>query len=187
MNLPSIAAPRSGVIRLRYCLVLAAPLAALLVAPVQAAGLALRLEISRLQVAEYHRPYVAVWLEGKDQQFVRNLAVWYDLKREDREGTKWLKDMRQWWRKSGRELDMPVDGLSGATRPPGEHRLVFAAGKPPLEELPAGDYQLVVEAAREVGGRELLKLPFAWPPAGVQSLQVKGQHELGVIALELQP
>ena len=35
---------------------------------------------------------------------MRNLSVWYDLKLKDNEGTKWLKDMRQWWRKTGREL-----------------------------------------------------------------------------------
>ena len=70
------------------------------------------IEIPRLNVAEYHRPYVAVWLEKPDQTFVGNIAVWYDLKLKDNEGTKWLKDMRQWWRKSGRELTMPVDGLS---------------------------------------------------------------------------
>jgi len=173
--------------RIRYSVVIAAPLAALVAAPSVAADLDVKVEIPRLQVAEYHRPYVAVWLEGKDQKFVRNLSVWYDLKLKDNEGTKWLKDMRQWWRKSGRELDMPVDGLSGATRAPGEHDLRFASGKPPLDGLPAGDYQLVVEAAREVGGRELLRLAFHWPPAGTQSLQVKGQHELGVVALELRP
>jgi len=173
--------------RIRYSVVIAAPLAALVAAPALAADLAVKVEIPRLQVAEYHRPYVALWLEGKGQKFVRNLSVWYDLKLKDNEGTKWLKDMRQWWRKSGRELDMPVDGLSGATRAPGEHALGFAAGKQPLGELPAGDYQLVVEVAREVGGRELLKIPFQWPPASPQALHAKGQHELGVVALELKP
>jgi hypothetical protein len=82
---------------------------------------------------------------------------------------------------------MPVDGLSGATRAPGRHQLSFADGKPPLDALPAGDYQVVVEAAREVGGRELLKLPFTWPPADAQTHDVQGKHELGAITLELKP
>ena len=84
--------------------------------PALAADVKLSIEIPRLTVAEYHRPYVAVWLERADQSFVGNIAVWYDLKLKDNEGTKWLKDMRQWWRRSGRELSMPVDGLSSATR-----------------------------------------------------------------------
>src|SRR3546814_11767399 len=72
--------------------------------------------------------------------------------------------MRQWWRKTGRTLNMPVDGISGATRAPGEHVLRFAEGKAPLGKIPAGGYELVVEAAREVGGRERLRIPFQWPP-----------------------
>lgn len=46
------------------------------------------MEIPRLDVAEYHRPYVALWLEKPDQSHVANLAVWYDLKMKDKEGEK---------------------------------------------------------------------------------------------------
>jgi hypothetical protein len=42
------------------------PLFALLSAPVLAAEIQLEVEIPRLQVAEYHRPYVAIWLEQPD-------------------------------------------------------------------------------------------------------------------------
>src|SRR5262249_41034070 len=97
-----------------------------------AADLNLKVEIPRLNVAEYHRPYVAIWLERPDQSLATNLTVWYDLKQKNNEGTKWLKDMRQWWRRSGRDLQMPVDGLSGATRAPGEQSLVFSGDKSPL-------------------------------------------------------
>ena len=100
-----------------------------------AAEMTVSVEIPRLNVAEYHRPYVAIWLEKPDQSFVGNIAVWYDLKLKDNEGTKWLKDMRQWWRKSGRELTMPVDGLSSATRAPGEHKVAVALDKAPVKEL----------------------------------------------------
>src|SRR5690606_10447352 len=94
----------------------------LLSAPLAAAELEVSVEIPRLDVAEYHRPYVALWLEKPDQSHVANLAVWYDLKMKNKEGEKWLKDLRQWWRRSGRGLEMPVDGVSGATRPVGQHR-----------------------------------------------------------------
>src|SRR3546814_7597408 len=69
---------------------------ALLSAPLYAADLQLDVEIPRLDVAEYHRPYVAIWLERPDQSHVANLAVWYDTKLKDKEGEKWLKDLRQW-------------------------------------------------------------------------------------------
>ncbi|WP_119421601.1 DUF2271 domain-containing protein [Desertibaculum subflavum] len=159
-----------------------------LVAPtVLAAELSVTVEIPRLTVAEYHRPYVAIWLERKGQSGVTNLAVWYDVKVKDGEGTKWLKDMRQWWRRTGRELQMPMDGITGATRAPGAHTLQFAEGTAPLGALPAGNYELVVEAAREVGGRELLRLPLQWPPKAPVSADAQGDHELGRIQLQLKP
>ncbi len=160
---------------------------ALLAAPVPAAELKINVEIPRLQVAEYHRPYVAIWLEKPDQSHVANLAVWYDLKMKEREGEKWLKDLRQWWRRSGRSLQMPVDGVSGATRAVGTHSLAFSDRDGVLQNLPAGDYRVVIEAAREVGGRELQRLPFSWPPRSASTVTAQGSHELGALSVELQP
>ena len=162
-------------------------LGAALTSPVLAADLSVKVEIPRLTVAEYHRPYVAFWIEDANQSFVKNLTVWYDVKMKNKEGEKWLKDMRQWWRKSGRELTMPVDGISGATRAPGEHTLSFNSAKSDLDKLPAGEYALVVEAAREVGGRELIRVPFQWPAKSAQTAEAKGEHELGKISLQLKP
>lgn len=154
--------------------------------PAVAANMSVKVEIPRLNVAEYHRPYVAIWVEKADQGFVSNLAVWYDLKMRNNEGTKWLKDMRSWWRKSGRELNMPVDGISGATRAVGEHTVNFGA-KNEFSKLQPGAYQLVVEAAREVGGREMVKVPFEWPPASVVTSKASGTHELGAVSVTLKP
>ena len=82
-------------------------------AQVQAADLSVSVEIPELDVAEYHKPYVAIWIEDDRNQVVSNLAVWYDVDMRNAEGEKWLKDMRQWWRRSGRSLEMPVDGVEG--------------------------------------------------------------------------
>lgn len=148
-----------------------------------AAELSVSVEIPKMNVAEYHRPYVAMWVEKADQSFVQNLAVWYDTKPKANEaGTTWLKDIRQWWRKSGRELKMPVDGVSGATRAPGTHSLSFASAK----SLAPGSYQFVIEAAREVGGREIVRIPFEWP-AKSDSKTVRGTSELGAITVTVKP
>ncbi|ODU47912.1 DUF2271 domain-containing protein [uncultured Aquimonas sp.] len=159
-----------------------APLAA-----VRAAELSIEVEIPRLDVAEYHRPYVAAWLESPDGQVAAQLSVWYDIGMRDNEGTKWLKDLRQWWRRGGRDLDMPVDGLSAATRPVGRHPLKFDSTQPPLAGLAAGDYRLMVEASREVGGRELLQIDFQWPPTQAVELSANGERELGALSLKLKP
>lgn len=152
---------------------------------VHAADLNVKLELPRLNVAEYHKPYVAVWIEKGDQSFAGNLTVWYDLKKRNNEGTKWLKDLRQWWRKSGRELNMPVDGLSAATRTAGEHSLTFSTDKSVLGQLPAGEYQLLVEAAREGGGREVVKVPFTWGGKGEFIAKAQGSHEIGTVAVQI--
>ncbi|MEN3951624.1 DUF2271 domain-containing protein [Iodidimonas sp. SYSU 1G8] len=167
-------------------ILLPAALTGLIASPALAADMTVKVEIPKLSVAEYHKPYVAIWIEGADKS-VTNLAVWYDVKMKDNEGTKWLKDMRQWWRKSGRELAMPVDGLSGATQAPGEHTIDFSGAAGPLAALKPGDYTLYVEAAREVGGRELLKLPFTWPAKAASTESVTGSSELGAITLDLKP
>ncbi len=168
-------------------LVLSMTLTGAMVAPALAADVKLSINIPRLNVAEYHRPYVAMWIERADQSFAGNVAVWYDLKLKDNEGTKWLKDLRQWWRRSGRELTMPVDGLSTATRAPGDHQVAIDVTRPPLASLPQGEYHLVVEAAREVGGREILRLPFKWPVTSAETVKAQGSHELGALALDLKP
>ncbi|HWW49397.1 MAG TPA: DUF2271 domain-containing protein [Xanthobacteraceae bacterium] len=168
-------------------LMISAAMTGLMTAPALAGSAVIAIDIPRLNVAEYHKPYVAFWIESKDGSQITNLAVWYDVKLKNDEGTKWLKDMRQWWRRTGRELTMPSDGLSSPTRPPGTHKLTFDAGKTPLSKLGSGEYVLVVEAAREVGGRELLKIPFQWPPKAPTSAEAKGEHEIGNVTLTLTP
>lgn len=162
-------------------------LAGLLAAPATAAELKLGVQIPTLKVAEYHRPYVAAWIEGANSTHVANLVVWYQVRDEKEPGTKWLPDLRQWWRRSGRSEKMPIDGVSGATRAAGVHTMAFSGTKPPLARLKPGQYTLVVEAVREVGGRELLRIPFQWPAAAREHLQAQGEHELGTVTLDLAP
>lgn len=154
-------------------------------AAADAAQLSVSVEIPRLNVAEYHRPYVALWIEGPDQAAVKTLGVWYDVKLKNEEGKTWLKDMRQWWRKAGRSLALPADGVSGPTKAPGRHQVVFGAAQ--MRGVAPGQYTLAVEAAREVGGREVVRVPFAWPPKGAASASAKGSSELGAVSVAVKP
>jgi hypothetical protein len=168
--------------KLRYSIALSLPLAS---ASALGADLALKLDVPQLNVAEYHRPYIAAWVENADQKVVANLAVLYDVKKKDNAGTKWLKDMRQWWRKTGRDLAMPLDGVSGATKAPGETTLNIPKGV--LDQLPAGQYTVLVEASREAGGREVVKVPLQWPPKSAQNVSGQGKEELGAVVVQLKP
>jgi len=157
-----------------------------LTAPVYAGSLSVSIEVPRLQVSEYHRPYVALWIARENHQVVADLSVWYDTALRNNEGEKWLKDMRQWWRRSGRNHTMPIDGVSGATRAPGVHQLVFKAGEAPLGNLEPGSYVLNIEAAREVGGRDLVQIPFEWSAESAERVyNASGDNELGNITLRV--
>lgn len=159
----------------------------LLAGPALAASMEIKVEIPKLDVAEYHRPYVAMWIERPDRTVAANLSVWYDQANKKDKGEKWLKDLRQWWRRTGRDLTMPADGVSGATRPVGVHEVKFEAGHPAIAALQPGEYELIVEAAREVGGRELVRIPFKWPTEKDLAGSSGGKEELGAVSLTVKP
>jgi len=148
-------------------------IAGLAAAPASAASVSVT--IPRLNVAEYHRPYVAIWVEPTAGGTARTVAVWYDIKKGGNEpGTKWLHDLRSWWRKGGRSLKLPADGVSGATRAPGTHKVALPANLKP------GQYTLYVEAARETGGREIVSVPLTVP---ANAASATGKGELGAITI----
>ena len=131
--------------------------------------------LPRQPVAENHKPYVAGWIEPAAGGAARTLFVWYDTKKQGREpGTKWLADLRSWWRKGGRSLNLPADGVSGATRAPGTYQV------PLPTDLSPGAYVLNVEAARENGGRELVSVPVRVPNGAGRAA---GHAELGAVTV----
>lgn len=151
-------------------------LSGMIAAPAMAAG-TVNVTIPKLNVAEYHKPYVAVWLEPAAGGTARTLAVWYEVKKGGNEpGSKWLSELRGWWREGGKSLAMPADGISGATRAPGAYTIPLPA------DLKPGAYVLKVEAARETGGRELVSMPMSVP---AKTARASGKTELGAITLSV--
>ena len=143
-----------------------------------AADLSVSVELPRISSASYHRPYVAVWIEKPDQSTAQTLAVWYQQTRNNEgDGKDWLKDLRTWWRKGGRAMSLPADGVSGATRAPGRQTITVPAAR--LRGLQPGQYTVVVEAARELGGREVVRVPFRW--GGANTANASGSTELGAV------
>ena len=154
-----------------------APLALLLLScsASAAAPLHIQLELPKPEHGPYHRPYVAVWIEDAKEQPVKLIELW-------REKPDWIKDLRRFWRKTGRSDQALVDARTGATKGPGKYQLSWDgqdnAGKP----VAAGQYLLVVEAAREHGGRNLVKQAFQCDGSAVD-IQVKAGSEIGAITL----
>lgn len=152
------------------------PAAGVAVAPAAAVAPTVTISIPEITGPdEYHRPYVAVWLEPANGGASRTLAVWYDIKRHHpAPGTRWLNHLRRWWRQGGRSLAMPASGVSGETRAPGAHRIVLP------RDLAPGAYMLRVEAAREVGGAECVSVPITNPGPYAHA---RGTTELGAVTI----
>lgn len=149
-------------------------LAGLIAGPASAAG-TISITLPRLDVAEYHRPYLTAWIEPAAGGTPQTLLVWYDVKKAGAEpGTKWLADLRTWWRKAGRTMKFPADGISGATRTPGTYQV------PIPDSVKPGAYTLYVESTREAGGREVVSVPIAIP---AKPAKASGKTELGAITV----
>lgn len=194
----------------RYSIPLSVSLGAAATLPANAADLLLNLQLSEITTGQYVRPYTAIWLEKADGTFVKSLTLWHEIK--DKRGNpmttdKYLKSLRDWWSKSGASADMKFDSISSATRPAGQHEVLFTQGKEPLGTLAPGKYQLMVEVAREVKAPRTFKdgekpvkngkdgssveaapaLTFDWPAKQATTVEVSGKTELGKVSLTIKP
>lgn len=148
-------------------------------APALAAGTTVTIEIPRIDAQPYRKPYIAVWLEDAAGKQVKVLSVFHD---QARIGGRWLPDLRTWWRLGGRAMAMPADGISRPTQAPGRQTVTVGG----LNGLAPGRYAIVVEAAREKGGRELVKVPLDWNGRRASG-SARGATELGAISATLTP
>jgi hypothetical protein len=173
---PDHALEKEGQMKL-HSIALAAVLAAgAVLVPAQAADtLNIALELPKPEHGPYHRPYVAVWIENAQEQPVKLIELW-------REKPDWIKDLRRFWRKTGRSDQALVDARTGATKGPGKYQLSWNGQDNAGQPVAAGSYLLVVEAAREHGGRNLVKQAFNWDGSAVD-IQVKAGSEIGAITL----
>lgn len=106
----------------------------------------------------YRRPYIAVWVEDSDGFPIRTLALWVQTSGP---GPRWIPDLKRWYRsdrvrKLAEDTDL-VEMVSEPTKKPGEYHVSWdgrdAAGKDVL----AGEYTLMIEAAREHGTYQLAR------------------------------
>lgn len=99
------------------------------------------------------RPYVAVWVEDSNGNFVDTISLFYE---QGRKGAKWLSDLRQ-WNSASRAQDTT---MSSATRLPGTYTVAWdgtdASGNP----VEPGEYVLNIEAAREHGPHSFTSTTF---------------------------
>ena len=118
-------------------------------------------EINRpeAEAKRYRRPYVAVWVENKEGFPVRNLALW--LSQGGAGPFEWVPDLTRWYRgeqarKKVHKKDM-VTTISRPTRAPGKYTVIWDGKDDQGKPLPAGEYTVFIEAARERGTYQSLR------------------------------
>jgi hypothetical protein len=91
----------------------------------------------------FKRPYVAVWVEGRDQKVVRTLTIWGSQGKYQRELTKW-------WGAAGGDFTV-IRNVSRATRPSGTYTVAWDGLDERGAPAPAGEYRIWIEISREHG------------------------------------
>jgi thiamine biosynthesis lipoprotein len=93
------------------------------------------------------RPYVAVWVEDENAQRVRTVAVWGNR-------PKYLPDLPAWW-KLAQQDQAWAQSVTRATRPAGQHRIVWDGLDDKGKPLPRATYTVFLEVNREHGAHAL--------------------------------
>lgn len=139
----------------------AAPTLTLTAADAPGHEMTIDFELNKPEAERYLRPYVAIWIEDKDDYPVRTLSLWI-LKGE--KGLRWLPDLKRWSRsdKTRRLADTTdiVPLITSATRNPGKYSVTWDGLDDNKKPLPAGEYTLYIEAAREKGTYQIIKHAF---------------------------
>jgi thiamine biosynthesis lipoprotein len=106
-----------------------------------------------LDIDDYEKPYVAIWLTNSKREVVKHLLL---LGKNEQ----WAQTNKRWWRKSGRHNELLLDGLARPTRKPGTYQLNWDWYDDYGNLVPTGAYQLHIEASREDGELTLTSFDF---------------------------
>ena len=102
------------------------------------ASFSLDFTIPTLDVDDYEKPYVAIWITDSNRTVIKNLLL---LGKSEQ----WAQTNKRWWRKSGRHNELLLDGLARPTRKPGNYQLSWDWRDDYGNTVPEGEYQLHIE------------------------------------------
>ncbi len=138
--------------------------------------LTLTYTIPQLDVTDYEKPYVAIWLSNNAGKPLKQLALLGDSER-------WWQENRKWWRKLGRKEPHIIANMAHATKRPGEYTTNWYG----LDDFGnhIHDSQLVIhiEASREDGGHNYIRQVLDTTKPGKFAIQGKG--EIGDMSLTI--
>lgn len=139
--------------------------------------LLISLELATPEAGRYHRPYVAVWLEDKDHNYIKTIALWSEKPR-------YLEDLRSWYRDSKAATTNLADTVSSATRSPGKYTLRWNGLDEAGKAVAPGKYTLFVEAARDHGTYQLMRQEIDVDGHTVQKFTLGANTEIAGVALD---
>jgi thiamine biosynthesis lipoprotein len=133
--------------------------------------------IPTLDINDYEKPYVAVWITNDKRQVVKNLLL---LGKSEQ----WAQTNKRWWRRSGRHNELLLDGLARPSRKPGQYQLNWDWRDDYGNKVAMGDYQLHIEMSREDG--EVTLASFSFNSNNLPIKQTKAaQGEIGALQLTI--
>ena len=125
----------------------------------------------------YHRPYVAVWIEDKDHNAVKTIALWSQKPR-------YLDELKVWYHDAKAYSGDLATSVTSATRPPGKYTLRWNglddAGKP----VPSGNYTVCIEAAREHGTYGIMRQEIDFDGHTPRQVTLPGNTEIAGATLD---
>ena len=105
------------------------------------------------EAGRYRRPYVVVWVEDKNGDLVRTLSLWVSMGGAG--PFQWMPDLKRWYvadtERKLRDKKELFFTTARPTRPPGNYRVIWDGKDNHKKPLPAGEYTIWIEAAREHG------------------------------------
>ncbi|MFY7839174.1 MAG: DUF2271 domain-containing protein, partial [Lacibacter sp.] len=124
------------------------------------------------------RPFAAIWIEDKDGNVIKTIALWYNK-------PKWLRDLRAWYRKNGSTMTTDPTAfasVTGATRSAGKYSFKWDGKDAKGNSVKQGLYTVYVEVVREHGGYDLLHQEVDCSKKA-QQFNLKGNVEIAEVII----
>lgn len=136
-----------------------------------------------LELAQFggfsRRPFVAIWVEDKDKNTLRNIAVWFNKE-------KWLRDLRVWFAKNRDKFtgEGGMSTISSATRSAGKYSLKWDGKDDKGEYVKPGKYTIYIEVAREHGTYQIMSQEMNCGGKKTETASLPGNEEISAASIE---
>lgn len=131
--------------------------------------LSIQVDVSQFNTLT-EKPYLALWYSLPNKQYTPLKVL--------RADSKWLRDLKSFWRFIARYQREKLDGITAATVKPGLHQFVFELPDKAMTQV----HQYWLEVVRENGKRELLNISM--PPQQQNKICVNGTTEVNIFCVE---